>query len=224
MKNTRGDRLRLVRKKTGLSQTAAAKALGIAPATYSAHERAQHPGGRDYKPEEARDYARFFKTQVNWLMTGEGVPPKGIAQEEHHNGAHALPAERPLKNKALIKGYVGASTGAGALYRFEQDQFEEVDRPGFASDHTAAVEIKGKTAGPLMEGMLVFYDDTRSPITDDLVGSVCVVALSDDRILLKKISRGPNGTFRLLSNANEEVMIEGARIEWAAKMIAIAPR
>lgn len=224
MKNTRGDRLRIVREKTGLSQTAAAKALGVKPATYSSHERAQHPGGRDYKPEEARDYARFFKTQVNWLMTGEGTPPKGLTLDEHLDSAHVLPADRPSKNKALIKGYVGASTGTGALYNFGHDQFEEVDRPEFATDQTVAVEIKGKSFGPLMDGMLVFYDDVRSPITDDLVGSICVVGLSDDRILLKKIGRGPNGTFRLLSNTNEDEVIENAKIEWAAKMIAIAPR
>lgn len=74
MKATRGDRLRSVREAKGLSQSEAAKALGRALATYSGHERAQHPGGRDYDPEEARDYARYFGTTVNWLMTGEGKP------------------------------------------------------------------------------------------------------------------------------------------------------
>lgn len=223
MKTNRGDRLRIARQAKGLSQSAVAKALGIPPSTYSAHERAQHPGGRDYKPEEARDYARFFKTQVNWLMTGEGQAPKGSVSDEHVDSADILPPDKPRRDKTLIKGYVGATTGAGALYGFGNDQFEEIDRPRFATDQTVAVEIKGKSNGPLMDGMLVFYDDVRSPVTDDLIGSVCVVGLSDDRILLKKIVRGNGGAFRLISNSDEPP-IENAQIEWAAKMIAIAPR
>lgn len=223
MKTTRGDRLRAVRTAKGMSQGAVARALGIAQSTYSAHERAQSPGGRDYNPEEAREYARFYKVQTSWLVTGEGNPPKFLGGAEHLDSEHVLPPAGERK-KTLIKGYVGASTGAGALYNFAHDQFEEVDRPDFATERTVAAEIKGKSLGPLMDGMLVYYEDVRSPVTDDMVGSVCVVGLSDDRILLKKIVRGPNGTYRLLSNTGDDDVIENAKIEWAARMIAIAPR
>jgi phage repressor protein C with HTH and peptisase S24 domain len=221
MKTTRGDRLRMARERLYRFSTEAARALGIAPSTYNSHERAQLPGGRDYSPEEARKYARFFKVQASWLLTGEGQTPK-VPRDGHLDSADVLPEIK--RNTTLIKGYVGASTGSGSLYNFASDQFEEIDRPRFANDQTVAVEIKGKSNGPLMEGMLVFYDDVRSPVTDDLVGALCVVGLADDRILLKKILRGPGGSFRLLSNSNEEPPIENAKIEWAAKMIAIAPR
>lgn len=69
--STRGDRLRSKRLEKGLSQAEAAAATGIPLSTYSGYERAQLPGGRDYKPEHVRDYARLFGTTVNWLMTGE---------------------------------------------------------------------------------------------------------------------------------------------------------
>jgi len=213
MSTTRGDRLRAARLARGLSQSAAAKALGIPPSTYSAHERAQTPGGRDFNPEEARNYARLFKTRVDWLMTSNGPPPQGVDRIEN---VRVGPVGR-RKGKTLIKGYLGASTLTGALYNFgPDDRFEEIARPSFASDWTAAVEIKGKGAAPLIDGMLVFFDDNRAPVTDDLVGSTCVIGLADNRILLKKIERAPGGTI--------EEVIEGAKIEWAARMIAIAPR
>lgn len=224
MKTNRGDRLRIARERAGYSQTAAGKALGIPTSTYSSYERAEYPGGRDYKPEKAKSFARLFGgIDANWLITGEGRAPKGPALDEHLDSADVLPPDRPRKNKTLVKGYVGASTGAGSLYGFANDQFEEIDRPRWANDQTVAVAITGKSNGPLLDGMVVFYDDVRSPVTDDLIGSMCVVGLADDRILLKKIARGPGGTFRLLSNSDEPD-IENAQIEWAAKMICIAPR
>ena len=65
----------------------------------------------------------------------------------------------------------------------------------------------------------VFYDDVRRPVTPDLIGKLCVVGLSDDRVLIKKIMRnGKLGSFDLISNSDDEPPIVGARIEWAAKV------
>jgi hypothetical protein len=60
MTTTRGERLRTAREKRFKSARSAAKALGIAISTYGAHERAEAPGGRDYGPNEAQRYGRFF--------------------------------------------------------------------------------------------------------------------------------------------------------------------
>ena len=103
------------------------------------------------------------------------------------------------------------------------EDYEEVPAPAGANDRTVAVEIRGKSMGPLLSSWLVFYDDVRSPITDDLIGQLCVVGLADDRILVKEIRQNGRGGFRLLSNANEPP-VDDVKIEWAAKVTDMRPR
>jgi transcriptional regulator with XRE-family HTH domain len=76
MTKTRGERLRLARKKLYSSASSAAAAMGIPAATYGSHERAESSGGRDYGPEEAQRYARRFGVTAEWLLVGKGEPPK----------------------------------------------------------------------------------------------------------------------------------------------------
>jgi hypothetical protein len=74
MTTTRGERLRRARERLFKSARAAAIALGIPPATYGAHERAQAASsrGRDYGPEEAAIYGARFRVRPEWLLTGSG--------------------------------------------------------------------------------------------------------------------------------------------------------
>jgi hypothetical protein len=64
----------MARKRHFKSARAAAADLGVAPATYGAHERAQASGGRDYGPEEAALYGQRFNVRPEWLLTGKGEP------------------------------------------------------------------------------------------------------------------------------------------------------
>jgi len=122
-----------------------------------------------------------------------------------------------------IKGYVGAG-GEAHFYRLADEDYEEVPAPAGATDRTVAVEIKGSSWGPMMNSWIVFYDDVRSPVTEDLIGQPCVVGLADDRILIKVIRRTRNGSYRLVSNNPSEPDIEDAQIEWAAKVTSMKPR
>lgn len=128
----------------------------------------------------------------------------------------------PGRRTVKLKGYVGASSVAH-FYALSDEDFEEVEAPLSSTDQTIAVEIKGTSFGPLMDSWLVYYDDVRAPITDDLFGKICVVGLSDDRILLKKIKRERDGSITLLSNS-EEKPIKNAQIEWAAMVTDMRPR
>jgi hypothetical protein len=131
-------------------------------------------------------------------------------------------ATRPEKRKAQVKGYVGAGSVAH-FYALSDEDFEEVDAPLDATDQTIAVEIRGKSFGPLMDSWLVFYDDVRAPVTADLLNEICVVGLADDRILIKQIKSDGNGGYNLISNSGEDVIYD-AEIEWAAKVTNMRPR
>lgn len=136
--------------------------------------------------------------------------------------AHAMP-QAPAGKLVRVKGYVGAG-GEAHFYKLADEDYEEVTAPLGATEQTVAVEIKGQSWGPLMNTWLVFYDDVRSPVTEDLLGQPCVVGLADDRILIKVIKRNGGGTYRLVSNNPNEPDIEDAEIEWAAKVTSMRPR
>jgi hypothetical protein len=69
-----------------------------------------------------------------------------------------------------LVGYVSA--GAATTY-FQQDgQLDEVPPPDGASEATVAVEIRGDSLGSFFDRWLVFYDDVRRPVTNDLVKTV----------------------------------------------------
>ena len=130
----------------------------------------------------------------------------------------------PVRARTVkLKGYVGAGSLAH-FYALSDNDFEEVEAPLSSTDQTVAVEIKGTSFGPLMDSWLVYYDDVRSPITEDMIGKICVVGLSDDRILIKKIVRDGRGGFNLKSNSESEPDILDVDIEWAAKVTDMKPR
>ncbi|MBR1206988.1 MULTISPECIES: phage repressor protein [unclassified Bradyrhizobium] len=164
--------------------------------------------------------APVLKTSAGWLLDGAG--PELVEPDPHIESSAVLrDASRQGRFVRLI-GYVGAGSEAH-YYAIAQEDFQEVEAPPFSTDQTVAVEIRGKSFGPLLDSWLVFYDDVRSPITDDMLNQTCVVGLADDRILIKHVRRERDGSFTLISNSNEPP-IQDAKIEWAARVIGMRPR
>lgn len=127
--------------------------------------------------------------------------------------------DRGPRKTVIVKGYVGAG-GETHIYNVasagELDTIEASDRD---TDQTVALRIIGTSLGAFFNRWYVLYDDVRSPVTDDLIGKLCVVGLSDDRVLIKKIARhGRTKRFDLFSNAEGEPAIKNVSIEWAAKV------
>jgi hypothetical protein len=210
MTTTRGERLRTAREKRFKSARSAAKALGIAISTYGAHERAEAPGGRDYGPNEAQRYGRFFGVTPEWLLTGRKPFPSDEPEE---------PLPGP---KVRVVGYVGAGSEAH-IYAVAQGDLDEVDPPRGSTEDTVAVEIRGESLGAFFNRWLVFYDDVRRPVTPDLIGELCVVGLEDGRVLIKQVQRSrTEGLFNLISSIEKPIL--DVAVEWAAKVNSISRR
>jgi hypothetical protein len=210
MTTTRGERLRTAREKRFKSARSAGKALGIAISTYGAHERAEAPGGRDYGPNEAQRYGRFFGVTPEWLLTGRKPFPSDEPEE---------PMPGP---KVRVVGYVGAGSEAH-IYAVAQGDLDEVDPPRGSTEDTVAVEIRGESLGAFFNRWLVFYDDVRRPVTPDLIGELCVVGLEDGRVLIKQVQRSrTEGLFNLISAVDKPIL--DVAVEWAAKVNSIARR
>jgi hypothetical protein len=212
---TRGERLRMAREQFFKSGRLAAQALTMPVATYGAHERAQMPGGRDYSPEEAKRYARRFRVSAEWLLMGIGQGPDGTIVEPGE------PEPLPLP-KVQVVGYVGAGSSAH-FYEVHQTDLEEVTAPEGSSPSTVAVEIRGDSLGSFFNRWLVFYDSVHHPITQDLVGELCVVGLEDGRVLIKQVQRGRTRELFNLISATEKP-IQDVRIKWAARVNGISRR
>jgi hypothetical protein len=201
------ERLAEARKQAGYgSATAAADALGLRPPTYLAHEN----GSRGLKRDAADLYARKFHVSLEWLLTGKGSrerrplrPPPG---EERH---------------VPLVGYVSA--GAQTHFFANDAPLDEVPAPAGSSDMTVAVEIRGDSLGSFFDRWLVFYDDVRRPVTTDLINRLCVVGLSDGRILIKKVQRSKaRGLFHLLSQTEPPIL--DVEVDWAARVKNLVPK
>lgn len=147
----------------------------------------------------------------------EGEPD--IRSEDVAADLHT-PTDAPMMR---VIGYVGAGAEAH-FYAVSDEDYQEVPRPADASNKAVALEIRGKSWGPLMESWLVYYDDVRAPVTSDLLNRVCIVGLADDRILIKEIRSNGNGGYDLYPNTTTDEVIFDAEIEWAAKVVGMKPR
>lgn len=152
---------------------------------------------------------------------------RGLTERTIELAARAfdVPTVAVLESTDRIVPLVGV-VGAGAQAHFygdAQGPFDEIPAPEGSTEHTVAVEIRGESLGPLFDKWLVFYDDVRRPATADLVGKLCVIGLTDGRVLIKKLQRSKTrGLYHLVSQTEPPIL--DVPIEWAAKVKHMVPR
>ncbi len=121
-----------------------------------------------------------------------------------------------------VAGYVGAGSETH-FYSDSQGPLGEAPAPDEATSDTVAVEVRGDSLGAFFDGWMVYFDDRREPVTDDLIGEICVIGLADDRVLIKKILRGRSPqTFDLHGQFGEPLL--EAEVTWAARVTSMMPR
>lgn len=122
-----------------------------------------------------------------------------------------------------VVGYVGAGYEAH-FYGDGQDLGDDAPRPPGASENTVAVRVRGDSmAGIAGAGWLLYYEDRRDPPTDDLVGELCIVGLTDGRVLVKTLYRGRQPGLWDLHSTNVPPM-QDQPVAWAARVSWIKPR
>jgi hypothetical protein len=122
-----------------------------------------------------------------------------------------------------VVGYVGAGAKAHR-YAVAQGDLDEVPAPLGSTLSTVAVEIRGISVGKMFDRWLAFYDDVRSPVTDDMIGKLCVVGLDDDQVLIKKVKRSRLDPTRFDLESEHDEPIRNVAILWAARVNLLAPR
>ena len=120
-----------------------------------------------------------------------------------------------------VAGFVGAGTEMH-FYAEGQGPLDEAPAPDGATADTVAAEVRGNSLGSVFDGWRVYFDDRRAPVTDDLIGRLCIVGLSDGSILVKVVSRAREpGRFDLHGQFGEPIL--DADVAWAARVTAVMP-
>jgi DNA-binding Xre family transcriptional regulator len=173
--------------------------------------------------EQLAESAGMSVSAVHRLETGETeLRPSKLGRLTE--ALQADPTEILPGRVVHVVGYIGAGA---EIYPFDDhapgDGLREAHCPaGMDPRRTVAVEIRGDSMAPIADGWLAFY--TRDPDygPSDFLGHLCVVKLTDGRMLLKSVRRGyAPGRFNLLST--NAAMIEDAELEWAAPVRAFLP-
>lgn len=189
------DRLKIARAAKGLGQSELARRVGVTPQAIQAIE-----SGKVQKP-----------TNIVGIAAVLGVDP-----------AYLLGDVPGIPGRTPIVGIARAGTDQ-IDYSLGQGELGDTEPPEMASETTVALEVRGSSMGGRIEdGDLVFYDDRREPVTQDLYGKVCVVGCRDGRVVIKRLKQGSRpGLFHLLSySADPEFDVP---VDWAAKVTSIRP-
>lgn len=223
----------------GKTQKGLAEHLGMSPSGVTMMLKGDKQGKRRrIKIAEVNKMAEYLGVPPPWspsvnpkiLENLEQVADEQIKQtvrkyaHEHLESSDiAALIDRLPEKQVPVVGYVGAGS---KTYYFDVGHdagaVDWVRAPKNSTDQTVALEVRGTSLGEVFNRWLVFFDDRRSPITDDLIGELCIVALPDNRLLVKKIEVDRNGGFILKSNTEEPIEVE--EIVWAARVTHMEPR
>lgn len=130
------------------------------------------------------------------------------------------PAPVPL---LPISGKVGAAPDGRVLQAEGQGTGDFAPMlPGMSPD-AIILEVDGiSMRGVADNGGLIYYQDSKDPPTDDMLGQFVVVGLPSGEVLIKRLLRGSApGLFDLESQVGEPRKDE--RVLWAAHIAAIIP-
>jgi hypothetical protein len=170
---------------------------------------------------------RTSQPTISRWIKGTQVPEK-----MHHDiiVAHAremgiINAAEPTEGNIVpIVGYVQAG-GETILYSEGQGPFGEAGMPPRgATEYTVAVVVRGDSMpGIAQEGWLLYYDSRHEPPTEGLYGKLCVIGLTDGRIVVKKLLQGSRaGLYHLISSRGDPIFDQA--VNWAAKINWIEPQ
>lgn len=194
------DKIKKIRQSMGLKQDAFGEMLGTNQSTVSRWERGASPEG-----PMLQKIADLANTTVERLL---GV-----------DALSGTPA-----NTIPVVGYVGAGA---AVYPYDDyprgDGMDFIERPAFVTGQAVAVEVRGDSLLPVAEdGWRLVYTGQQAILEEEVLNRLCVVQLTDGRMLVKRVTRGTSPQRYHLLSTNAP-MIEDVEIMWAARVKAIIP-
>lgn len=200
--STQSARLRWARETSNLgSARQVAADRGWPSSTYITHENGSRLK-KGLSEEDARKYARTFRVDLAWLMTGVGLPRR-------------VP-ESNAEADAVMMGRVGA--GARVTIDEGDDGWPVDGIPREIAESCELYEVVGTSMLPLFHDGDILAIERRYSTPQQLIGRMALVVLADGTRLIKTIKRGPDGLFNLISLNAEDIdeveIVAAGRIAW----------
>lgn len=199
---TVGDRIRLLRKRAGLKQEQLADALEVSQSTISKWEKDR----QEPELEALTRMSSYFGKDLHTLLSELGLD--GDAP--------------PATTMVPVVGYVGAGSEAH-FYADAQGPLDEVAMPAWGTPLTVAVELRGNSLGPILNGWIAYFDKRQDPPTEDLFGKLCVVELATGQVLVKVLQKG-RVPARFDLHSQMEAPLMDQEVVWAARVTGMTPR
>jgi len=195
------ERLQLARRNAGYAKPAdAAVAIGISLPTYYGHEN----GSRGITRQNAERYARFFRVDLNWLITGKGKPKR--------------------EGLVPVVGYVGAGAEVYPVDDHPKGAGLDLVEAGSLPENSVGVMIRGDSMYPFEEGWVLIYRRDRDGVPSSCLNQLCVCKVAHDGpTLIKRIRKGSRARYFTLESWNAAPR-EDVELEWAAPVTMILPR
>lgn len=195
------NRIKLLRKKLGKTQVEFADMLEVSQGTVSRWEKGSMP-----EPEHLMRLSELDGMSIEQFLGNNRIGPF---------------SGEPIP----VVGFVGAGAAVYPVDDLPQGgAYDTEERPPFVEGRAVAVEVRGDSLIPVAEdGWRLVYVGEQTIVEEDVLNRLCVVALTDGRILVKRILRGSEPQRYHLASTNAP-MIENAEVLWAARVKAIIPK
>lgn len=120
-------------------------------------------------------------------------------------------------------GFVSAGATVN-FYDIDQIPPDKIEMPPGGTEDTVALTVDGDSlAGIADNGWVLYYNDQKIPPTADLLGKLCIVELTNGKVLVKKLGPGRQaGRFDLYSNNGAPLFDQN--VAWAARVEWIKPK
>lgn len=182
----------------------------------------------DMGPTALGRLANIPKQDVDrWARQERRLMPDMAARLAPHLSTTAnrlllLPDETAKPRTTTIVGRAGAATDGKVVFAEGHGGLGSVLIPEGASEDSKALEIEGYSMGVLADGALIFYTETHSAPTEDMLGIVVVIGTDDGSVLLKKLLRGSSPGLFDLESINGPTLRD-QRVVWAAHIDSLVP-
>lgn len=168
-------------------------------------QRAVENGGREgVSTATLAALAAPLRTTAEWLAAGVGK-----------EDIDAAISTIPVRGRAMAAGevFLGPS-GAPIGHIAAPEQYTHL---------TSAIEIASDAAlGAAFEKWYAIYEETDKAPTITMLGKLCILGLSDNRIYIRKLARGRGKSFILQSSYDPPVY--NVHVKWAAIVESMVQR
>ncbi len=173
--------------------------------------------------KQAELASRLDTTQATVSRWFKGAEPEGHRRdailELYSSVTNTTAPSGAGQPTVRLVGYIGAGQ---AVYPLDDGTDDQVEAPRDAKPTTVAARIRGDSMLPIFhENWLIYWSRHLPPA--DMINQLCVVQVSDGRLLVKTLRLGSEpGLWTLTSfNASD---ITDVPVDWAAPIDWIKPR